>query len=108
MSEWEGKSDFEINKAVALSCGFRIDQDPTDEKHPWVTAYDSNGFFGIVDYCNAAEDSMPVMIDGGIGINKSKRNDLWLASTNEATYAEHENPLRAAMIVYLEMTGVKP
>lgn len=82
-------SDEEINLAVDAT----IYHDPYD-------APDS-------DYCNSWADAGPIIEKFGIGLMPFKKSPAkaWPLSTGLLSNAsvEHENPLRAAMIVYLMM-----
>lgn len=70
----------------------------------------------VVDYCNKPDDAMPIIIENKISIAFDTNENEWLAwgdfefdqcgwdMINEPTiYCSHANPLRAAMIVFLQM-----
>lgn len=70
----------------------------------------------VVDYCNKPNDAMPIIIENKISIAFDTNENEWLAwgdfefdqcgwdMINEPTiYYSHANPLRAAMIVFLQM-----
>lgn len=70
----------------------------------------------VVDYCNKPDDAMPIIIENKISIAFDTNENEWLAwgdfefdqcgwdMINEPTiYCSHTNPLRAAMIVFLQM-----
>ncbi|MBJ9110049.1 DUF2591 family protein [Citrobacter sp. FDAARGOS_156] len=55
------------------------------------------------DPCNNPADAWPIIVDNSIGIKKQS-NGLWVSSRHGGMYPQyHENPLRAAMIVFLMM-----
>ena len=63
----------------------------------------------LVDYCNNPADAWPIIVDNHITIKPVKRvrnyneyYDSWEAS-GVCAFEEHDNPLRAAMIVFLVM-----
>ncbi len=70
----------------------------------------------VVDYCNNPTDAMPIIVENKISIAFDTNENEWLAwgdfefdqcgwdMINEPTiYCSHANPLRAAMIVFLQM-----
>ena len=62
---------------------------------------------GVVDYCNNPSDAMPILIEMKIGfkwVNGSCTASSVLRGYHEST---SDNPLRAAMIVFLMMEDAK-
>ncbi|MGU4360089.1 phage protein NinX family protein [Escherichia coli] len=64
----------------------------------------------IPDYCNNPEDAEPIIVENRIGIIPAPENGLWKAAhrkvgSDSTPYhmTQDENPLRAAMIVFLMM-----
>lgn len=60
----------------------------------------------LVDYCNNWSDAGPIIAEHRISIDCiHDQGDKWLAfSGDDCEYrSTHKNPLRAAMIVFLEM-----
>ncbi|MDU2846207.1 phage protein NinX family protein [Citrobacter sp.] len=114
-------SDFEINRAVAIAIGFHPDEcDIAKRGTPSVgvewnedTGYATKTF----DYCNNPVDAWPIIV--GKKLSLINADDKWLCVpedepvdgvTGDAVHmiyagdgVEHENPLRAAMIVFLMM-----
>ena len=100
----ENMSDFEINKAIACTQG--MDYSGVTES----MVHDYN----MRDYCNNPSDMMPLVFELGIELSPLFCGE-WVASlVNTYEYDEepiydgdyqsvHNNPLRAAAIVYLLM-----
>lgn len=107
MSKWQGKSDAEINAAV---------KNILVSKHGKESDFD-RFFLGILkssdlDYCNNAAFAWPIIVGNLISLSDPITVGYcgnWLAS--KTAQGEHfdcldKNPLRAAMIVYLEMNEI--
>lgn len=114
MSEWKDKSNFEINKLVATAKGLDVSG----------ATEDNNKMYDYVnDYCNSPADAWSIIVENKISIH----HDIARYSASSLVYdKKFENgfkvfnyngeigdissraALRAAMIVYLEMNGVKP
>lgn len=61
----------------------------------------------IPDYCNNAADAWPIIEANGIGLRKQS-NGLWCATRIGGEYPKYDkNPLRAAMIVFLQIRDAK-
>ncbi|MFU0948165.1 phage protein NinX family protein [Kluyvera ascorbata] len=67
-----------------------------------------------VDYCNNAADAWPIIVGNKISIRPHGRNKWYChkntgmtitqrSETSNQMECQHENPLRAAMIVFLKM-----
>ena len=97
MNNWQNKSDFEINKAVHIVEGMYSE--------------DINGtYMPSFDYCNNPSDSWPIIQRNNIATQPRPSSEEWFAFSiceNEFEVID-KNPLRAAMIVYLDIKGVKP
>ena len=92
------KSDFEINKAVAVALGYKVR--PCEES---VLAYIDIGY-KTFDPCNNPADAMPIIIENKICLTVGDSDDIWVADTTRSLESSfNENPLRAAMEVFLEM-----
>ncbi|WP_426713032.1 phage protein NinX family protein [Cronobacter muytjensii] len=60
-----------------------------------------------IDYCNNPSDAWPIIVQNRIGLNFVNGN--WRAQSLKTGWVEfcHENPLRAAMTVFLMMQESK-
>ncbi|HCC6093138.1 phage protein NinX family protein [Citrobacter freundii] len=113
-------SDFEINKAVAeITINGDWLLEPTDESPSWFFNHGVQGknTVKLPDYCNSPADAWPIIV--GKKLSLINADDKWLCVpedepvngvTGDAVHmiysgdgVEHENPLRAAMIVFLMM-----
>ena len=131
MSKYESMSDFEINKAVALALGHNPEPDEeyrtmsmiglSTKPNESVMWYEGKTYHSA-DYCNNPSDAWPIIIENSISIercyhhdinNKNKHTweDEWKCvgklnpkkkSFWDAVYYD-KNPLRAAMLVYLDI-----
>lgn len=129
MKNYEEMSDFEINCQVAHMLGlsehlffpsgvddFDSDTDESDMGPVWQTSRiwikgfrASNG--NLFNPCNNVEQAWPIIVNHEIDVIQNNGQDCPLA-TNSAVMmfrgddvfiCQHENPLRAAMIVFLMM-----
>lgn len=122
MSEWQNKSDFEINKAVAE---LRFNPSSIEQQGRAVhMEFDETASCNrVFDGCNNPSDAWYIIVENKISIH----HDIARYSASSLVYdKKFENgfkvfnyngeigdissgaALRAAMIVYLEMNGVKP
>lgn len=123
VSKWQDKSNEEINAAVT---GHRFNCSK------WTLSDDKKSFFipnrgvgpenleiALLDYCGNWSFAGPLIHENSICLTSpttGRKRQLWSASWNEdgGRWAvgdiafSDKNPLRAAMIVYLEMNGVQP
>ncbi|HDV5197581.1 hypothetical protein Pu29_orf00029 [Salmonella phage Pu29] len=99
MKNYEEMSDFEINCRV----------------HADVMQISGLNSFKAKDYCNNPDDAWPIIVKDEIDVIQNNGQDCPLA-TNSAVMmfrgddvfiCQHENPLRAAMIVFLKMNEDK-
>ncbi|QRD99791.1 phage protein NinX family protein [Salmonella enterica] len=99
MKNYEEMSDFEINCRV----------------HAEVMQISGLNSFKAKDYCNNPADAWPIIVEHEIDVIQNNGQDCALA-TNSAVMmfrgddvfiCQHENPLRAAMIVFLKMNEDK-
>lgn len=95
MKNYEEMRDFEINCRV----------------HAYVMQISGLNSFKAKDYCNNPDDAWPIIVKYEIDVIQNNGQDCPLA-TNSAVMmfrgddvfiCQHENPLRAAMIVFLMM-----
>ena len=116
-------SDFEINKRVSVAAGLNVnmffDVDEAYARGPVWTSPSGNCYAGIksskgnpFDPCNDPADAWPIIVENKISIYAMSEADArgkWGAEAfypNEA-YHFNDNPLRAAMIVFLMMRDAK-
>ena len=102
-------SDSEINRKVA-DIIYRGDQNITPYSHrPDVQVFHKNNCNTMKDYCNNPADAWPIIEANAIGIMPFKKDEAeaWSLSAGllSNTTVKHQNPLRAAMIVFLMMQG---
>lgn len=103
MKDYSKMSDFEINKAVALSLGIEVVEwngkifGGVERNIDNVTSV-----IGVIDYCNNQSDAWPIIKTNHINIGWAG-DEEWFARTVHTAKVFDVNPLRAAMIVYLMM-----
>lgn len=93
MKNYSEMSDFEINKLVAIYLGVKPRKTISficQEKDIYP------------DYCNNPSDAWPIIVENKICINNFCKFG-WCSDSEHGDYVYHDNPLRAAMIVYLMM-----
>ena len=112
MKDYSKMSDFEINKAVALSLGIEVVEwdgkifGGVERKIDNVTSV-----IGVIDYCNNPSDAWPLIESNLICLMadvfcEPQDGGKWIAQPAYGWQHErvrNDNPLRAAMIVYLMM-----
>lgn len=111
-------SYFEINKRVAdivMNGTWHVrPSHPDNTTGGWL--YGSNGIqtYDLPDYCNNAADAWTIIIESMISICAYKRANLgmmevswWEADSFGENITRDNNPLRAAMIVFLKMQETK-
>ena len=111
-------SDFEINKRVSVAAGLNVnmffDVDEEYVRGPVWTAPSGNCYAGIksskgnpFDPCHNPADAWPIIVEHRINIEWHEwKNGIFrpYALNNETMKSCYDtNPLRAAMIVFLEM-----
>ncbi|HDU8654768.1 TPA: DUF2591 family protein [Morganella morganii subsp. morganii] len=115
MNKYRDKSDFEINKAVAEKSGkqFSLNGDTVFMKADEIPGIVTMSY--IFDPCNDPADAMPIVINNKISLYATRLNEDWMAEYAGGTedvndgfqvdYFEshNQNPLRAAMEVFLMM-----
>ena len=111
MSDWKYKRDFDINKSVAVLEGYQLSDEFNDNfGHIKIEGKESEK---VRDYCNNPSYAHDIILRNRISIAPYSFGD-WMAcqslvNPNEdcntlVKYSVDMNPLRAAMIVYLEMS----
>lgn len=101
---YEKMSDFDVNKAVAINRGGYQGYVEHMANGVKESDRDSHGLFYVErDYCGNPSDAMPILIESKIGFKWV--NDDCAASSVLCGYHEStsDNPLRAAMTVFLMM-----
>ncbi|NIG74972.1 DUF2591 domain-containing protein [Klebsiella sp. Ap-873] len=111
MTDYSQMSDFEINKRVAICIGFSPDECDIAKRGTSLVGVEWNEDTGYatktVDYCNNPADAWPIILNEKIGLKPVRWED-WRAEGDDScgfvSYASsNNNPLRAAMIVFLMM-----
>ncbi len=101
MNKYRDKSDFEINKAVAVNVN---GADAVVEKFGRIYIIDEDGIAMVsFDPCNNPADAMPIIIENGISMVRV--NNEWSARqfNNHCIEVNDSNYYRAAMICFLMM-----
>lgn len=124
MSKWQDKSNEEINIAVTghrFNCSnWALNNDKSAFFSCKVGDFDSSKI-DVLDFCKEWGFAGPLIQESIISIEpnysydfeggskRTKFNGEWGAINDSyCDYIKDENPLRAAMIVYLEINGVQP
>jgi hypothetical protein len=107
---YELMSDFEINKVVAMKRGFSVDKEQyeglCDRDERIVLCRDNFDISIGFDPCNDPADAWPVISENKISIEYRDHKSLAPVAKRFGSNSHnisHENPLRAAMIVFLMM-----
>ncbi|MGL5967489.1 MAG: phage protein NinX family protein [Kluyvera sp.] len=105
--DYSKMSDKEINKLVAFALGCKeVVPDifmSDDRRYEFDKPKNKSGNKFYFDPCNEVADAWPIIVLNGIGIKKQS-NGMWCATRQGGLYPQyHENPLRAAMVVFLHM-----
>ena len=76
-------SDFEINKRVAICCGFAPEDCEIAKLGTSIVGVewdDETGYaIKTVDYCKSPSDAEPIIVENRIGIIPAPENGLWKA-----------------------------
>lgn len=109
MNKYRDKSNFEINKAVAVSLGYTAEYENES-----VTVFrNNNGGMPLVvsstadssdnfDPCNNPADAWPIINEYGISLIYQER-EFQFATNDGNIECSISNPLKAAMIIFLMM-----
>ncbi|HCT5877740.1 TPA: DUF2591 family protein [Morganella morganii] len=106
MNKYRDKSDFEINKAVAVNVN---GADAVVEKFGRIYIIDEDGVAMVsFDPCNNPADAMPIVIENSITIKPDIYIGGWIAmesihDESGAIVSRNQNPYRAAMELFLMM-----
>ncbi|HED3889362.1 TPA: DUF2591 family protein [Morganella morganii] len=123
MNKYRDKSDFEINKAVAAAIGAKpFPPERTEFKQCEIPGLENAIIVKITgvktgpfDPCNNPADAMPIVFEKNISLHAPRFSEGWMAEytgsdddVNDGFQAEYfdshnQNPLRAAMEVFLMM-----
>ncbi|MEM8039260.1 DUF2591 family protein [Morganella morganii] len=98
MNKYSDKSDFEINKAVAVAIGKVIGIRP-DSNIIYLIGGDELIEF---DPCNNPADAWPIINEYGISLIYQER-EFQFATNDGNIECSISNPLKAAMIIFLMM-----
>ena len=116
--DYDTLSDFDINKLVAEAQGLEIIYSEDRGMHlivtgqtPLISGEPIETVAYIFDYCNDPTYAWPIIVENKISIIQTVSPSFCGAIKNYGSgYAQsitaevkHENPLRAAMLVYLQM-----
>ena len=93
-------NELEINKAVAEKLG-AVNVKPCSEGDK--VFWEVRGQFFMRDYCEDWEDGGPIIEEYKISLYYSHELKKWGADTEERTEGINKNPLKAAMLCFLEM-----
>ena len=109
-------SDFQINKLVAEKLGVQLEQTTFFSNPPSDDCFALGRMVGntfkVVDYCNNPSDAWPIILENKIDIEHPDERYGSIATCTardicgspiQVDYGIDENPLRAAMIVFLMM-----
>lgn len=115
MKNYEEMSDFEINKLVAISVGFKCyygDGSYTNNHGligAIVSGKNNSGRMMVGEFnpCNNPSDAWPIIVDNEISINRWATSDDWATDRFGHFDTRDDKPLRAAMIVFLKMNEGK-
>lgn len=128
MKDYSAMSDFEINGFVAASTQ-KIGDHTQARGLTFIHEYgEASGEFGSIslcigwkefDPCNNPTDAWPIIVENNISLHAPRFNEGWMAEFTgsdedvndgfDVDYFEYHNanPLRAAMIVYLQIMEQK-
>lgn len=91
--EYEGMSDFEVNKLIAYALDWNDGEDGYFDELPQLVA----------DFCNSPSDAWPIIVENKIDLLFGLQHITAKAFKGSVQSATDKNPLRAAMICFLKM-----
>lgn len=107
--KYEEMSDFEISQAVTCEVYGCHEWSVNQEGTFYHCGPDGSGIFiqKVADYCNNPSDAWPIIVENKISIVPT--GGWWRARPEKTACPEqfHDNPLRAAMIVFLIIQEAK-
>lgn len=108
MKDYSAMSDFEINKAVAISIGGFHEEDMFEPEQTIFRRFNHiiGKTYAKFDPCNNPADAWPIILENKISINHWCTGE-WTADAIDGDFVFSDTPLRAAMIVYLQMMEAK-
>lgn len=111
---YDKMSDLEINNEVECALDERVgflEYDEVNDEFVGCDPVGDNYFrFKARNFCNNPSDAWPIIVESKISINfrvTSGKLKPMAFYGDDTIYHVHENPLRAAMIVYLMMQETK-
>lgn len=114
MSDWDDKSNYEINKAVAEI--EKLNMCEGQHYLPRISYWNDKGHCCMFDPCTNIQDAWPIMKQYNIDIYWPDYGNCYGTVTRymegatdvQEDFTDKEDALRCAMIVYLESEGVAP
>ena len=113
---YENMSDFEINQAVTCEVYGCHEWSVNLEGTFYHCGPDGSGMFiqKVAGYCSNPSDAWPIIFDNEISMCKPRKgDDVWNCFNRNCDFSVvenltyHQNPLRAAMIVFLKVQEAK-
>lgn len=103
MTDYSKMSDKEINLAVHEAIiGYKLH--PYGRKTYWYEGKEQQETTELPDYCNSWADAGLIIVINRIRLDPPLRDFLpWKADRGVAFECTHDNPLRAAMVVFLKL-----
>lgn len=122
MRDWQNKSDFEINKGaflLAAKVGVIKFKDLMEKQNPNRSGvmYGDGANWHEWNGCDNPSDAWPIIVDNKIDLTFAVESlggigqaQVYIEGDTDVfcEFTDNNKALRAAMIVYLEMNGVKP
>lgn len=99
MKDYSAMSDQQINTAVGLSFGEKVGEVVNGLQ---LVNIDAKYLCSSFDPCNNPADAWPIILSNKISINHWCSGE-WTADAIDGDFVFSDTPLRAAMIVYLQM-----
>ena len=107
---YEEMSDFEINCLVAvaveptLNYGFSYEKESGAANFRLCDPIGDDHDAGTYNFCNNPSDAWPIIVENRITITPyGDSTEGWFATYDTSFFIDDDNPLKAAMIVFLMM-----